>query len=171
MPKKILVFLQNAWFYPSTVAKIKKRPDLYDREAIWNYAFRKSRSGTRLKDNLGEELFDQLIWDNASPELGTFSASSFPADHDHIRRVLDTHKPDIVVAMGKTADLALNELWKGKLICTPHPAARLLTNDLLMGLRMILTGNVDYLYRVRLKQEQGRYVCQDLLAPKEPVYA
>lgn len=129
----VVAFLQNQWFKnPERMQGIRSRePWLSAPRHKWNatWLFFGCLTGRRLQQVFGEELCDEIIWEEISPEIGRNSNSVFKADHDHIRLVLNEHKPKIVLAFGRPAENALrliqsidNPGWK--LVVGPHPAAR-----------------------------------------------
>lgn len=140
---KIVAFLQNQWFKdPEGVARMfaenPKRRERY----ISAFLFMGCLTGRRLQQVFGEELCDQIVWEEISPEIGGHASSKFPADPAHIERVLRKHAPDVVLAFGKLAgdgllstlsNPRLRELPHGfKILYGPHPAAR---NGAIEGLR------------------------------------
>jgi hypothetical protein len=140
---KILAFMQNQWFKnPEKVrAQYERYPDMRN-DLIARYLFMGCLSGRRLQAALGEALCDQIVWEEASPEIGGNSASKFPADAKHIAGAIIKHNPDVVFAFGKIASdgvlSAFAEIESHptpinfRLITGPHPAAR---NDPMPRLR------------------------------------
>ena len=122
---KLLAVLQNQWFHdPARVREIlARRPELR-RQFCHRALFAGCKTGQVLKSVFGP-LCREIVWENASPQIGDFAASKFPADHLHLRAVLDEVKPDIVLAFGRIAGNALTALVPAeKLIIGPHPTAR-----------------------------------------------
>lgn len=146
----VLGVLQNQWFYdpPKIIAMIEERharngpeaAERFRRRMIEYALFAGCQTGRRLREGLGECWCNRIVWENASKRIGNFSSSCFPADPDHIRRVVLEVKPDIVVAFGKVATEAFNpgeqcyHVAKGlnpyEFIETVHPAARGLNNPM-----------------------------------------
>jgi hypothetical protein len=92
----------------------------------WLRTLERSRSGQRLKI-----LVDDLsVCENTTPIVGATSSSVVAPDSMHIREVLATWRPDVVIACGRQAELALLDIWSGPLLAIPHPAHRLVTNAL-----------------------------------------
>lgn len=138
---RIVAFLQNQWFRdPERVKKIiamtvadEAERGGKDAEAvrefyIASFLFMGCLTGRRLQEALGEELCDQIVWEECSREIGGQASSKFPPDPDHIHAVLRRHNPHIVLAFGSVATPAVtaavlktNIKW---LVCGPHPAAR-----------------------------------------------
>lgn len=115
---KIVAFLQNMWAY---------QPDrivLQRRKLIRRLLFAGCLTGKRLKDTFGDELCQLIVWENASPIIGNQANSNPQPDIDHIKLILEEEQPDLVIAFGVRARIALDGIWKGKLIVAPHPAAR-----------------------------------------------
>lgn len=131
---KILAIMQNQWFkHPARMKRMLETTFKGDRERfIKKLLFFGCRSGKNLRAAFGEELCDSIIWEEASTEMGGKASSSFPPDPDHIARVLNKHKPDVVIPFGKTALAGLLASVQAGLlgsqdfivIGAPHPAAR-----------------------------------------------
>lgn len=122
---KVLAILQNQWFHnPDNVRAILKRHPEY-RPRIIHYAlFAGCRTGRILKAAL-RDWCDRIIWEEASPKIGGHASACFPADVVHLRALLETHKPGVVIALGKIAADALRPLVVAEqLLIGPHPAAR-----------------------------------------------
>lgn len=129
---KILAILQNQWFKdPDRIAAIYARhADDLDYRARLNarYLFCKSLTGRRLKAAFGD-LCDSIVWEEASPQVGGRSSSAFRADIQHIKRLVDHHQPEVIIAFGK---IAQDGVWRSMaiqrrsfmLFGTVHPAAR-----------------------------------------------
>lgn len=148
---KTLIILQNAW------AKNKRDATLMAKNRrVWLYATSRSRSGTRLRVMLGNDCFENksIHFDNTTPRVGLSADSKLPVDKSYLRGVLAAVEPTIVVACGIQAEIACDELWSGHLLCVPHPAHRLLTDELykLAG-ELILNGEIG---RLKLRQGKGR---------------
>jgi hypothetical protein len=147
----IVIFLQNAWsgIYAGGTWP---RPS-------WLRALERSRSGQRLKI-----LVDDLsICENTTPLVGATADSVVPPDREHICAVLAARKPDIVVACGRQAELALLDIWNGSLLAIPHPAHRLVTNALYQQARSMLT---KLNTRVALRQRNGHVITEQLPNPR-----
>jgi hypothetical protein len=136
-----VVFLQNAWspFYAGHT---------WPRES-WLRALARSRSGQRLRYMLDD--FD--LCENTTPQVGATPDSILPPDLAHIQAILERRQPSIVVACGKQAEQALMRLWGGALIAVPHPAHRLVTNDLYTEARKLL--HEGFTGRIALRQLKG----------------
>jgi hypothetical protein len=93
------------------------------------------------------------LCENTPPIVGATPDSVIPPDEAHIAEVLDRRKPDVVIACGKQAETALLKAWPGPLLAIPHPAHRLLTDQLYKQARIMLTGN--YKRRSALRQCKG----------------
>jgi hypothetical protein len=161
---RIIGCLQNVWFYPHVP---EERCRDYD---FWYKAFCRARSGERLIRNLGRELFSSFEWENASPQIGRESGAKFPADLQHINKWIAVRKPDLIVAFGQVAEKApcstdIRDKYQD-LICVPHPASRLVTNDLFLSLRDILYGQIEKRngrLHVALRQKRGAVTTESLL--------
>lgn len=142
----MIIFLQNAWS-PVYAGSVWPRKS-------WLRALASSRSGQRLK--LITE--DWEVFHNAAPICGNKPSSVIEPDVRHIQTILESTKPDVVVACGKLPEAALRCAWKGPLLCLPHPAHRVLTNDLYIMAAQHLRVGIDRQYALR--QERGRVVIE-----------
>ena len=122
----IVVFLQNAW---SPHYAGRTWPRRFWLEALWN-----SRSGERLRTMMARYSFTGAEWwfDNTTPIVGDNPNSRVPADPRHIRRVLGRRPWDAVVVCGTQARDAAVPLAHAQpaILIVPHPAYRVLSNDL-----------------------------------------
>lgn len=136
---KILAFLQNQWFPASKHKIIKyaysKHGDTPEDRADLNarYLFFGCLTGKRLRAAFGD-LCDDIIWENASPEIGSESCAKFPPDPQHIAKVILHFRPQVVLTFGSVASQGVlaslkmicpnSEPVRFKVIGCPHPAAR-----------------------------------------------
>jgi hypothetical protein len=147
----LVVFLQNAWS-EIYAGGTWPRPS-------WLRALERSRSGQRLKI-----LVDDLsVCENTTPIVGATPDSVVPPDREHIRTILTARKPNVVVACGRQAELALLNIWSGSLLAIPHPAHRLVTNALYQQARSTLT---KLNTRVALRQRRGQVITEQLPNPR-----
>ena len=107
----ILVVLQNAY---------REKGEYVDREE-WLERLWLSHTGRRLKTMLPEGV--DFYIDNATPEIGKTSDSCFPADAQHLKMVIDTVRPEIILACGLVAQAGLEALGYAY-VAAPHPAWR-----------------------------------------------
>lgn len=128
---KILAILQNQWFKnPSKVEEIYARNPTLRNALIARFLFAGCLTGRRLQSAFGEQLCSAIVWEEASPKIGGFSASRFAPDPDHIRAAIEKHKPDVVLCLGKIAGDAVRliccetEVKHPAVFFAPHPAAR-----------------------------------------------
>lgn len=123
----VVAFLQNMWFKDPEGAKrvFTDHPDRRE-YLISAFLFMGCLTGRRLRAAFGEDTCERIVWEECSREIGGRSSSAFPADMNHIRAVIRKHSPDIVLAFGRIAVDAVNQLRPlPKCILTgPHPAAR-----------------------------------------------
>jgi len=127
---KVLAILQNQWFKnPAKVREIYERnPELRNR-LIARFLFAGCLTGRRLRAAFGD-LCDSIIWEEASPEIGGFSASRFIPDPEHIKAAIEKHEPEIVICLGKVAGDAVRSVCcktnvrHPAVMFGPHPAAR-----------------------------------------------
>lgn len=144
---RCLAIMQNQWLKdPATqyraLEDAEKRRGIEFRTKMWRrmiqYAlFAGCQSGRVLKRHLGEELCEEMVWDEASKIITDNPKECPPADLDHIRRTLEDVKPDVVITFGRIASdgvdavldpgLESRRTFRGRkltLIQSPHPAAR-----------------------------------------------
>lgn len=136
----MIVFLQNAWS-PVYAGTVWPRPS-------WLRALARSRSGRRLRLMID----DFKVVHNVAPICGKKPSSVTEVNQGHVRRVLEAHKPEVVVACGTHAELACRLWWHGPLLCVPHPAHRVLTNALYAHARRLL--DEGFALRYALRQER-----------------
>lgn len=122
----ILAFLQNMWFKDPERARevfaahLDRRNDL-----IRIYLFMGCLTGRRLEQVFGEELCQEIIWEECSPDIGGRSSAAFPADVNHMYSAILKHDPKVILAFGVIAEGALRRIMPGRqVIYGPHPAAR-----------------------------------------------
>lgn len=136
---KIVAFLQNQWFKdPERIkAMLSENPGLRERY-ISAFLFMGCLTGKRLQSVFGEELCAAIIWEEASPKVGSHSRSLFAADRQHIMSVVHKHKPTVILSFGKIASEGVRSLptVDAAIIYGPHPAAR---NGAIEGLRKMRT--------------------------------
>jgi len=130
MPPNIVAFLQNQWFRePDRASKIlalyeNRKPEEGREQFIRDFLFFGCLTGKRLRAAFGEELCGEIVWEEVSPKLGGKASSVFPADRQHIRRVIAKHQPGLVIAFGKVAADGIGDLVDVPILYAPHPAAR-----------------------------------------------
>jgi hypothetical protein len=121
---KAVAFLQNAWspLYAG---------DHWPRRS-WLQALHRSRSGLRLKNLTNACPNVEVYFDNTTPEVGGSPDSILPADLNHIQKVVNREMPDYIVTLGKQAKTVIKSIYADKypLLLLPHPAYRLVSNDL-----------------------------------------
>lgn len=124
--KPVVAFLQNMWVRePEPVRRqIERHGEPYRLRFMAHVLFAGCTTGRRLRLTFGEELIEQILWEETTREIGGSPRTIFPAQPAHIRTVLAEHKPKVVVTFGRIAADALPSLWNGLLICAPHPCAR-----------------------------------------------
>jgi len=143
-----LVFLQNAWS-PLYAGNAWPRPS-------WLRALERSRSGQRLKLLIDD--FD--VCENTTPKVSAVSSGIEVPDADHIKAIIAARQPKVIIACGKQAEKALSELWDGALLCVPHPANRVLTNQLYVEARTLLAS--EFNQRIALRQLRGSVITETL---------
>lgn len=145
---RVVVFLQNAW---SPVYAGAEWP-----RASWLRALERSRSGARLRVMLD----DLSVCQNTTRQVAATPAGKLPPDPVHIDAVLRIEHPDVVVCCGKQAELAVAPGWPGPLLVVPHPAHRLVTDDLYREARRLLAAGLTT--RTALRQQRGAFVAEAL---------
>lgn len=125
-----LAIMQNQWFKnPERMRRMLEQTFEGNRPRfIKTFLFWSCLSGQRLRKAFGEERCDQFIWEEASPLMGDKPGAVFPPDHEHLKLILETYKPRIVLAFGKVAAAGLAPFERPgqpfTVINGPHPAAR-----------------------------------------------
>jgi len=119
----ILGLLQNQWF--KNPVRARQALDSYVKNGgkrhLWigKALFMGCRSGKMLRKGFGD-LCDSIIWEEVSEHISADPTVKLRHDPIHVRRVLELHKPDIVIAFGEIAQRAVPTA-----IPAPHPAARM----------------------------------------------
>lgn len=127
----ILAIMQNQWFNdPQKVrAMIERDKTGKLRRRMIEYAlFAGCKSGQVLRRVFGN-LCEEMIWEEASPEIGGHSSSSFPANIPHLVRVIEEIRPHIIIGFGRIAEDGLTQVMRDAVygkrwIFTTHPTAR-----------------------------------------------
>ena len=137
---KILAIMQNQWFQdPARIQRMldkwkasETEEDYYKlrERLIARCLFAGCRSGQVLKQTLGD-LVDYIVWDEASPEIGDKSSSSFGFDSEHMHNTIERVRPDVIITYGKVAADGLTDSLRRfestvvfKHIEAPHPTSR-----------------------------------------------
>lgn len=141
----LVVFLQNAWS-PFFAGHTWPR-------ASWLRALEKSRTGRRLEIMIDD--FD--LCEETTPEVAATPSGICKPNFDHINSILKRRKPEVVVACGKQAEECLVNLWSGPLLAVPHPAYRVVTNDLYRRARILLEQEGGFRDRLKLVPKCGDY--------------
>ena len=150
---KTVAFLQNQWFKdPERAKKLLERYEKFvftdgdGRERfLRDMLFLGCLTGKRLLAAFTWDVCAEIIWEEASRDIGGKSSSRFKADVSHIESVLRKHQPGAILIFGKVASDGFQAMgglhsflhikeWKDKVqVCVgPHPAARgdTVVNDL-----------------------------------------
>lgn len=142
-----VTFLQNAWSPLYAGSTWPRRS--------WLRALARSRSGKRLS-----VLLDDLdCCENTTAIVGATPDSVVPPDGAHIREVLARRRPTVVIACGRQAEAALADCWRGPLLAVPHPAHRLVTDELYLQARRLLPTLAG---RIALRQRRGGVEVEEL---------
>ncbi len=143
---KILVILQNAW---SKEWAGKNWP-----RHLWLQALEQSRSGKRLQVMKNHLKSYDIHFDNTTPHVGDHPDSILPADHNHIRSVIEEVNPSIIVTCGSQAFQAIIDLNQDKpVLAIPHPSYRVVTNDLFIAAAHAINKGVTGV--IKLRQLKG----------------
>jgi len=142
----IVIFLQNPW------SPVYARRGTWPRES-WLRALHASRSGQRLRV-LTDGISEEIHYDNTTPKVGPEPGSRMPPDRKHVLQVILERDPRVIVACGVQAEKAVSSLWGGPILIIPHPAFRLVTNELLKRANEILQEG-EYRGRTVLRQRRG----------------
>lgn len=134
---KMLAFLQNPWFKPGTDERMIQ---LYrDNPEFHRRVLAMSATGRALKKMFGR-LYDEIIWDNASPAHGEMRDAVSPPDIHHIAGVVARERPDVVLLFGRQAEIGWDQMAEAtglysfpdyhvNVLRAPHPMARGSVND------------------------------------------
>lgn len=133
---KVLCILQNQWFKNPEKAQriidnlITKCGEEGRRDFLTGTLFMGCLTGRRIRAVFGEFLED-FTFEEASRQIGGYSASQFPADPKHITAAINEVKPDCVIALGTIAANGVLAAMRHPEIRQsfhflpgPHPAAR-----------------------------------------------
>lgn len=120
----IVAFLQN----PSAVdSKLDLEQYVTDQE-YHRRALVVSMSGKRLHSAFGATMFRHIHWDNASTSFTVY------ADLEHMCRVIDTHRPQLILTFGRIPTEAMRALRQKsgaveqiEFMACHHPNARFKT--------------------------------------------
>lgn len=120
----ILGLLQNMWVRdPAAARRLIERHGARGRRAMIRTFMPRTASGRALKRAFGD-LFERITWENAASVVAGRSDAAPPADHLHMRRIVEDLKPDIVVAFGRIAVDACRAAKLTFLIEARHPSPR-----------------------------------------------
>ena len=109
----VLVILQCAYYLDG---KPRSR-------AAWLRGLERSHTGKRLKEMLPDGIDYYVI--NASQEIGSSSDALFPPDIKYISQTIEHISPTIILACGRVAQAAVDEIELSvPIIKTYHPAFR-----------------------------------------------
>lgn len=122
----VLAVLQNMWVNdPEKVKAMLARTPQARRRMICYSLFAGCRTGRVLKQVFGDDCSRRFVWDESTTEIAGNPRDTFPPDLEHLRRVLDEVRPDVVLAFGRIASSALARVVpEEKLLMGPHPTAR-----------------------------------------------
>lgn len=121
----IVAFMQNPWFPPGTKKEVVDRY-LSDQD-FHRRLLARTMSGRRLLDAFGPDMFGRIHWDNVAPTAAEEANGKTDVDAEHIERVLNRVKPDLIICFGKLAEWAITNSFEGdgkKYLLCHHPNAR-----------------------------------------------
>jgi hypothetical protein len=154
---KILAVLQNAYSYKPLDREISPE--------VWFRLMCRCTTGKRLAkvfesmpEMLNKRKNGLLLVIDSTNAWGVGVSSRLKPDLNHLQTHLQGFKPDLVLTCGLVAEGALRGLWKGNLVCIPHPASRTLTNDLLISANKYIAAleTLDSTMPVRVAFRQNR---------------
>lgn len=154
MDIKILAFLQNCWFPRDTRLDYIHRylsDDVFRRRVL-----SRGWTGHRLINAFGEKMYSEIIWENASIEVGDHSSHCGEPDLEHVRCMIEKHNPDLILTFGRVAFGSVNLVNNGKIpvMSTKHPSARGFKNNLLQH----FVKNVKAFIQLREEKEECEHI-------------
>jgi len=124
MTVTVLAFMQNQWFRdPERVRQILASGKVDRRDFIRRSLFAGCQSGRTLRAVFGKELCQEIVWEEASPQIGGHASSKYDPDQAHILKAIVEVNPVVVIAFGVVARRGLEGIRKD-VIYAPHPVAR-----------------------------------------------
>lgn len=106
-----LAILQNQWFKrPDRVRSIYARHPGHRERINRDFLFMGCLTGRRLVAAFGDDIIEQIAFENASPKIGGCSSSRFDGDAGHVDRVICEHRPEFIIAFGSEAQLTVSSL-------------------------------------------------------------
>lgn len=97
---RVVAFLQNCWFPPDTPAAITSR--YVSDEKYRRIVLARSMTGKRLLRAFGPK-YNEIWWDNASPQIGQSPGARFEANHEHMAEVIVNARPVAIICFGAVA--------------------------------------------------------------------
>jgi len=125
----VLFILQCAYYTNGRAPTL----DVWERRLLTS-----SHTGRRLREYIPPDVSYRVI--NSTLETGTTPDACFPPDAAYIRNKVDELKPKIVVACGKIAQQALDNIPH---IPAPHPAWRQLSKQHSSEIRNKITAALE----------------------------
>lgn len=101
----ITAFLQNPWFKPGTeerIIQLYRNDQTFHRRILLN-----TKSGGILYSCFGQTLWNHIHWDNVAWKSGQTSKDVQPPDMPHVRFVLESTRPLLVISFGHKARTAV----------------------------------------------------------------
>lgn len=125
MEVTILAFLQNMWVTnpASAYGTLARNPKLWN-GMVKSFLFMGCITGQRIRAAFGADLADKIIYDECTTEIADNPKTICKPDDKHIKFTIEKINPDVVVTFGDIAYKAVRPLFTGKVIRSPHPAAR-----------------------------------------------
>lgn len=116
----IVAFLQNPWFKVDTSQSVI---DMYRGDVGFRRTYlSRTMTGRRLMHAFRSE-YQEIWWDNVSPQHANDHRTAMTPDRDHIYDVLVNQKPELVLTFGSYAKGALSAVWHGPMMHCRHPNA------------------------------------------------
>lgn len=136
-----MAILQNAWGKEYAGRRWPRKK--------WLAALHASRSGQRIRTLISACEGLNIWFDNTTPIVGDNPDSVIAPDLEHVKRVLDKQRPDAVVAFGAQAARVLRPVAKVPLLIVPHPAYRVVTNELYRQAGIFLSSGFEGVLELR----------------------
>lgn len=130
----VVAFLQCLWAKdPVRVAAMlddqeRRYPDQGRERMLARLLFYGGRTGQVLTEAFGSTWCGRIVWEESTRQITGKSSGVFPADPEHMRAVLQKHKPTVVLTFGRVAEQGYHAVqpesrWS-HVIALPHPVAR-----------------------------------------------
>jgi len=128
--RPVLAFLQNMWVkHPErTKAAIARDGEEFRLTLMRMFLFMGCKTGRNLTKTFGDELIEQITFEETTREIAGDANTIFPADLIHMRACIEKHQPKIVLAFGQIAHDAVSSMRTAAdpwvYVSAHHPASR-----------------------------------------------